>query len=164
MHWNTVFTPSVPLLELFMRGSVIYLAVFAMMRVVGNREAGEFNTADLIVIVIISEAASVGIGGDASSNLDGIILVATILIWSISLDTLGYFVPAVRILLKPKVQALIRDGELQKRTMRRELMTAEEVGTQLRLNGITDISEVHLAFVEPNGAISVIKRRTSPSQ
>lgn len=157
MDWNTVFAPSVPLLELFLRGTIIYLAVFIMMRVVGNREAGEFNTADLIVIVIISEAASVGIGGDANSISDGIILVATILVWSTSLDALGYYVPAVRVLLKPKPQPLICDGQLQKRTMRREFMTRDEVDSELRLNGITDIADVRLAFVEPNGSISVIR-------
>lgn len=157
MDWNTVFAPSVPVLELFLRGTVIYLAVFIMMRVVGNREAGEFNTADLIVIVIISEAASVGIGGDANSISDGIILVATILVWSTSLDALGYYVPAVRVLLKPKPQPLIYDGQLQKRTMRREFMTRDEVDSELRLNGITDIADVRLAFVEPNGSISVIR-------
>ncbi len=42
--------------------------------------------------------------------------------------------------------------------MRRELMTEEEVHSQLRLHGIEDVSTVERAYIEPNGMISVIRR------
>lgn len=37
-------------------------------------------------------------------------------------------------------------------------MTREEALFQLRLHGITELVEVKLAYIEPNGIISVIRR------
>jgi len=158
VSWENVFMPSVPLLESVVRGTVVYLAVFVLMRLAGRRESGELSTTDVIVIVIISEAASVGIGGKANSITDSVVLIAVILLWSVFLDAAGYWWPALGRLLKPKPRPLIRDGMLQRDTMRREFMTLEELRSQLRLHGIEDIAEVERAHVEPNGMISVVTR------
>lgn len=156
--WDTVFLPSVPLLESIVRGTVIYLAVFIMMRFAGRRESGQLSTTDVIVIVIISEAASVGIGGKATSIIDSVVLVAVILLWSVLLDAAGFCWPALGRILKPQSRPLIRNGVLQRDTMRREFMTMEELHSELRLHGIHDIAEVERAHIEPNGMISVVKR------
>jgi len=158
VSWENVFLPSVPLLESVVRGTVIYLAVFILMRLAGRRESGELSTTDVIVIVIISEAASVGIGGKANSITDSVVLIAVILLWSVFLDAAGYWWPTLGRLLKPKPRPLIRDGMLQRDTMRREFMTLEELRSQLRLHGIEDIAQVERAHVEPNGMISVVTR------
>lgn len=40
--------------------------------------------------------------------------------------------------------------------MRRELMTDVEVHAQLRLHGIESLEQVHRAYLEPSGMISVV--------
>ena len=42
--------------------------------------------------------------------------------------------------------------------MRRELITEEEVRSQLRLHGIDDIAQVERAYIEPNGMVSLVRR------
>nr|WP_245530337.1 YetF domain-containing protein [Cellulomonas flavigena] len=42
--------------------------------------------------------------------------------------------------------------------MHREFMTREEVMSQLRLHGITDLADVEQVVLEPNGMISVVRR------
>ncbi|MGW3679021.1 YetF domain-containing protein [Streptomyces prasinus] len=49
-------------------------------------------------------------------------------------------------------------GRLNRRAMRRELMTEEEVRAQLRLHGVDDLSDISRAYLEPNGMISIIRR------
>lgn len=160
MSWESVFMPSTSLLEVFLRGTIMYLAVFVLMRIAGRRESGELNTSDLILVVIISEAASVGIAGENHSIFDGVILVATILFWSIALDAAGYRWTWMSALLKPRPRALIKDGQLDHHTARREFLTKEEILSQLRLNGVEDITDVHRAYIEPNGVISIIPRES----
>ena len=41
--------------------------------------------------------------------------------------------------------------------MRKELITEEELRSQMRLQGITDLKEVKRACLEPTGDISIIK-------
>lgn len=90
MEWADVMLPSTSVLELVLRGTVLYLAVFALMRLVGRRESGELNMGDLILVLIISEAASIGIGGEAHSISDSLIVVVTILAWSLLLDAAAF--------------------------------------------------------------------------
>lgn len=42
--------------------------------------------------------------------------------------------------------------------IRRELMTDEELRSQLRPHGIEDLAEVERANIEPNGQISIVCR------
>jgi uncharacterized membrane protein YcaP (DUF421 family) len=52
----------------------------------------------------------------------------------------------------------VEEGRTSDRVLRRELMTEDEVLTQLRLHGITDLREVHQVLIEPNGMVSVLRR------
>lgn len=158
MSWETVLVPSTSVWELILRGTVIYVAVFTFMRIAGRRESGELNTTDLILVLLISEAASIGIGGEAHSISDSLIVVVTIIVWSIILDAAGFRWKWAAKLLKPKPKPLISEGELDLKTARRELLTRSEIRSALRQQGIDEISDVYKAFVEPNGAISVLER------
>ncbi|MFF0103796.1 YetF domain-containing protein [Streptomyces hirsutus] len=52
---------------------------------------------------------------------------------------------------------LAEDGRLNRRAVRRELMTEEEVMAQLRPQGVSGPSDVTRASLEPNGMISIIR-------
>lgn len=156
--WDSVFLPSTPVLELFVRGTVTFLALLAMMRVVGQRESGGLGLTDLLVVVLVADAASIGLSGDADSIADSFVLVATILLWSVALDALAYRSPRLAAIIKARPRPLIRDGVLDRRVMRREFMSMEEVTSQLRLHGVEDPADVRVAYLEPNGLISIIRR------
>ncbi len=61
-------------------------------------------------------------------------------------------------MLKARPKLLIEDGEPNRKVMRREFMTDEEVASILRLQGIEDIAMVKRARIEPNGMVSVVRR------
>lgn len=155
--WEEMFATTTPLLELFLRGTVTFLALILALRVVGQREAGGLGLTDLLVVVLVADAAGVGLQGDANSITDSFILVGTIFFWSVALDAMSYRWPRFANIVKARPKALIRDGELNRSVMRREFMTRGEVLSQLRLDGITDLEEVKRAYLEPNGLISVVR-------
>ena len=97
-----------------------------------------------------------GTTGEASTIGDGFILVGTILFWSVVLDAISYRWPRLGRILKARPKPLIENGQLNRRVMRRELMTDVEVYAQLRLHGIEHLHQVHRAYLEPNGMISVV--------
>lgn len=156
--WIEMLAPSVPVLEIFTRGTVVFLALVVALRVVGQREVGGLGMNDLLVVVLVVEAAGVGIRGESSSLGDSAILVATVLGWSVAVDALTYRWSWLARLVKASPKAIIRDGVFDRRVMHREFMTRDEVLSQLRLHGITEPEVVHRAYIEPNGMISVIRR------
>ncbi|GAA2404411.1 DUF421 domain-containing protein [Streptomyces glaucosporus] len=155
---SEMFAPDAPLPETVLRGVVIYLALLAMMRVVGQRESGGLGLTDVLIVVLIAEAVSGGLGGDSDSVTDGIVLTAAILVCSVAVDAAAYRFPRFAAVVKASPRPLIRDGRLNRRLMRREFMTTEEVLSQLRLHGVHDPAQVRLAYLEPNGMISVLRR------
>lgn len=156
--WDTVFMFSTSVLEMFLRGTVMYLAVFLLMRFLGRRESGDLNASDMILVVLIAEAASPGLGGEASSIFDSLVVVATVLFWATLLDMGSYRWTWLDNLTAPRPRPLIKDGEIVQKTARREFLTKDEILSQLRLNGFQELSEVKAAYLEPSGQISFVPR------
>ncbi len=77
IDWEGAFSPELPL-ELILRGSLIYLALFALLRFVLKREAGAVGITDLLVVVLIADAAQSAMAGSYTSLPDGLVLVGTI--------------------------------------------------------------------------------------
>lgn len=156
--WIGVLVPSLPLGELFVRGTVTYVGLVLLLRVVGRREAGGLGMTDLVVVLLVVNAASTGLTGDGETLGDGFVLVVTVLAWSVALDALSYRWSHLGRLFKAPPRVLIEDGRLNRRVMLRELMSEEEVQSQLRLHGIHDVDKVEQAWIEPSGMVSVVLR------
>ena len=83
-------------------------------------------------------------------------LVLTIVFWDIFLNWLSYRFKMFEHLLSPAPLQLVKNGRMNRRNMRREFITEEEL-TGLRQQGVAQLVEVKEAFLEANGEISVVK-------
>jgi uncharacterized membrane protein YcaP (DUF421 family) len=158
VDWHKLFVPSTPVLETVLRGTLMYLALFVLMRSVLQRETGSVRLTDLLVIVLLADAAQNALADDYASIPDGILLVATILFWSRALNWLTFRFRPLERLLHPAPLPLARDGRLLRRNMARELVTEEELMSQLRLQGVDDLAEVKAVHMEGDGRFSVVLR------
>ena len=156
--WRQMFVPSVSPLELVIRGSIMYLAILAAMRIF-RRQAGSLNTADLLVVVLVADAAQNGMASQYQSVTDGLILVATIYLWNYLLDVAAFRWRPVHKLLNPAPLPLVRDGQVQRRNMRHEMLTLDDLMEQLREQGVDRLSEVRYCCLEGDGRLSVIRKK-----
>lgn len=155
--WGSLFSTTVPVVELILRGGGIFLAILVLMRLTGQRESGGLGLTDVLLVVLVAEAAAPGLHGEAVSITDSIVMVITILVLDIGVDAAAYRWPALGRLLKSQPKLLIRDGRTNRKVMRRELITHDEIESILRLQGIEDIRTVKRANLEPNGMVSVLR-------
>ncbi len=158
INWAGVFSFDTPVLEIIVRGSLTYLALLVMMRVVLKRQSGSLGITDVLVIVLIADASQNAMAGSYNSVPDGILLVSTLIFWNFALDWLGYRIPFIERLLTPSPLMLVLNGKMLRRNMREELVTVDDLMSQLRLQGIDDIEQVKRAFLESDGKFSVIKK------
>lgn len=159
VDWRTLFTPEHSVFEMVVRGTLIYLALFIIMRLFGRRQSGSLSTADLLVVVLIADAAQNGLAHEYKSVTEGVALVVTIVAWDMAIDWASFRFPALRPVLSPPALPLIKNGVLQRRNMRKEMVTEDELLSLLRQEGVESPSAVKLAQLEVDGKISVLKRK-----
>ncbi len=158
IDWTSLFVPSVKISEIVVRGTVMYLLIFAFFRFL-RREAGSLSIPDVLFVVLVADASQNALSGGYTSITEGALLVATIGFWDFALDWVGYHVPWMRRFVLPAPLPLIINGRLLRRNMRHEMITEDELKGFLREQGVEDINEVQKCFLEGDGRISVIKKK-----
>jgi uncharacterized membrane protein YcaP (DUF421 family) len=156
INWHDIFVPSGSLLELIVRGSLMYLLILGAFRVF-RRDAGSLAMSDLLVVVLIADAAQNGMAGEYKSLTEGVVLVATIFAWNYSLDWLAYHNRFMYWLLHAPPLLLVNRGTIQHRNLRAQLMTRQDLHEQLREQGVETLADVKSCWLESDGRLSVIK-------
>jgi uncharacterized membrane protein YcaP (DUF421 family) len=159
---GAALTPDVNILETVVRGVVMYLAIFVMLRVILRGRSSAVTVSDLLVFVLVSDAAQNAMAANYISITNGIVLVGTIFLTSFAVDWLAFRFPRVQQFVHPERKPLVVDGRVVRRTLQDELMTEPELMTQLRVNGVEEIGDVKAAYLEGNGEVSVIKYAGGP--
>lgn len=156
--WGALFSIGVQPLELVVRGTAMYWFLFLLFRFVLRRDVGSIGIADVLLLVLIADAAQNAMAGSYESITEGCLLVATIVGWNWLMDFATWRFASLRRLLEPRPLPLVRDGQLLRRNMRREFITVEELMSQLRQHGLDSLEQVKTAIMENDGQISVIRR------
>ena len=157
MDWKSIFLPDTSLFEIILRGSIMYIALFAMLRIVLKRQTGTLGMTDLLLITLLADASQNAMAGEYKSIPDGIVLVGTIISWNYLFDWLSYKSEWFGRLIEPPPLPLIKNGRMLRRNMRHELITEAELIMELREQGLDDVSKVKESFIESDGRISVIQ-------
>lgn len=154
---SDLFVLQTPLWELVLRGTVVYLAISVLMRVIPKRHAGKLSQMDLIALVIVGDLAGYAIVGDDTATLDVLVMVAIVLIWSYLVNVIEYYVPRLRHVSEHSPTLLIHDGRILKENLRKEKITEEELRATLRKCGVDSVERVRLGVLEVDGEISVVE-------
>lgn len=158
LNWHDIFAPSVPFLEIILRGTIVYLVLFALLRFTFRRIGGNIGLGDVLMIALVAAAAQNAIAREHHSVTDGLILIATIAFWNYALDWLGQHVAWVQRFYHPPPLLLAKNGRLLHKNMRQELITEDELMTHLRREGIQSLTDVTEAYMEGDGSISITPR------
>jgi uncharacterized membrane protein YcaP (DUF421 family) len=159
-----LFEVHVPVAELVLRGTLVYWLLFLIFRFVLRRDVGAVGIADILLLVIVADAAQNAMSGGYDTFTEGAILVLTIVAWNWLLDFLSFRFAIVRRFASPDRMTLVQRGVPQRRNLRREFITMDELHEKLREQGIEKLSDVKVAYLEGDGQISVIRNSEPPEQ
>jgi uncharacterized membrane protein YcaP (DUF421 family) len=153
-----LFAVHVSVPELVLRGTLVYWLLFLIFRFVLRRDVGALGVADILLLVIVADAAQNAMAGGYDTFAEGAILVLTIVAWNWLLDFLAFHFAPVRRFASPSRLTLVSRGIPNLRHMRREYISLSELKEKLREQGVEDLREVKVAYLEGDGQISVIRR------
>lgn len=137
---------------------IIFLWLFAMARVMGQRQISQMTLFDFTVAITIGSVA----GGALASTQSGTVGPLTVIAVVAGLNVL-IALPAMRFsklrrVFQGEPLVLVKDGRLMENTMRRARLNLDHLLECVRLSGIAGLSDVEFAVLEPSGRVSVMPR------
>ena len=138
------------------RTLILYIFIIFSMRLMGKRQFGELQPAELVITVLISEIAAIPL--QDSDIPFGNSLVAVVLLVSLEIINSVFCMKnsKFRTLLQGNSVIVIRDGVIDQKQLKRLRFTVDDLLDQLRQKDVFDISDVRYAIVETNGQLSVM--------
>lgn len=137
---------------------MVYVGVLVLVRLSGKRTIGEFSPFDVIVLLLLAEAAQGALTGGEESVQGGLLAIATLIL----LNYLVAFATARSNRLESLVEGnpvtLIRNGVTREDALRRNNIPQGDLMEAMRAHEIAHVSEVEWAVLEPDGEISFFKR------
>lgn len=138
-----------------LRSVLTYAALLIALRLFGKREVGQFTLYDLVFVLLVANALQPAMTGPDTSLTGGFVLI-------IALVGTNYLVgrfdrmPRFHRLFTPPPAIIVRDGQYLQNVMKKEGVDEPEVEMSMREHGITDMKDVQLAVLEPDGTISIV--------
>ncbi|TAM60738.1 DUF421 domain-containing protein [bacterium] len=156
--WHDLLALGGPWWSIPLRTAVVYLVLLIGVRITGKRQIGQMTLFDLVLLLMISNAVQNAMTGPDTSLTGGIVAATVLLVANGAVSRLTYYSRRARALVEGEPTVVVRDGVIQERNTRRELVTPEEIETAMREHGIHDLGEIGLAVLEVDGSISVIPK------
>lgn len=138
------------------RTIILYLLIIVGIRLLGKRQLGELEPAELTLALIIADLASVPMQDNGIPLLTGIIPIVVLLCLATILSVLSARSIRFRTLLCGRPSIVISDGVIAERELRRNRLTVDELLEELRILGHFDLRTIKFAVLESNGKLSVL--------
>ena len=145
-----------PYLDIILRSAAVYFFMVIALRIFGKKELSQLNTADVILILLISNSVQNAMVGSNSSLFGG--LVAALVLFSINfiLKKIMYNSKSFNDFIQDKPEILIHNGKIDFKALAKLEITSDELDEVIREHGVESCKDVKLAMMEIDGNISVI--------
>lgn len=144
-------------MEIIVRATIIYFFLWAITRGVGKRELSEMTAFELILLVTMGDLIQQGATQEDMSLTGAALAVATLALWISIFAYLSWRFWRLRPALEGVPVIVIRDGRPLDDVLEIERLTLEEVCEEARNQGITDLADVRMGVLEPDGKFSFLR-------
>ena len=147
--------------SIFVRTVIIYIFLTFSLKIMGKRQIGQLEVTDLVTTFMLSEIATLPIENTDIPLINAIIPITILLTFEVLSSAIQLKFPKLKNLFSSRPGYLIKKGKVMQSEMYKNRISADELISELRQNGITDISEAEYVIIEPDGKLSVIPKATS---
>lgn len=143
---------------LLIRSIALYIILLLAMKLMGKRQLGQLQPFELVVILVISEMASMAMQSTSATLFSSLLPIATITLLQILISVLNLKSEKLRALFCGKPVFLIRRGVLQERSMAQLHLNLNDIEEMSRAQGYFDLSAIENAIMETNGQLSIMPK------
>ncbi len=144
-------------MEIILRSTLIYFFLWAVARGVGKRELSEMTAFELILLVVMGDLIQQGATQEDMSLTGAVLAVGTLAMWILVFSYLSWRFRGMRSAMEGVPVVVIRCGQPLDEVLSIERLTLDEICEAARNQGITDLAEVEIGVLEPDGKFSFLK-------
>lgn len=145
-----------PYLDIVIRSAAVYLFMVIALRLFGKKELSQLNTADVILILLISNSVQNAMVGNNTTLWGGLAAATVLFAINFILKKLMYRYKKFGELMLEKPEILIHNGTLDFKNLSKLDITSDELKEAMREHGVESFKDVKLAMLEIDGNISII--------
>ncbi|MFD0714003.1 DUF421 domain-containing protein [Paenibacillus sp. GCM10027626] len=139
----------------------MYVTIFLIIRLMGKREIGKQSVFDLVIFVMMAEMAAIVIEDTKRPFMHGLLPILVLLIVQVCLALISLKSRRLRLLFDGKPTILVDRGQLNRKAMRKQRYSLDDLMQQMRENQIATMKDVDFAVLEPSGKLSIIKKESA---
>jgi len=143
------------------RTTILYLLVVISFRIMGKKQVGELQPAELAIAIIMSELASIPMQNTDIPLLYGIIPILTLISLEIFLSVIALKSNNFRKIITGTPNIVIYNGRIVEKELYKLRYNLDDLMEELRLNGYANPKDIDFAIAETNGKLSVIPKPES---
>lgn len=148
--WHDLVHMGISPAEKAVRTVAVYGALLVLLHLAGKRQLAQLNSFDLVVLLLLSNVVQNAVIGNDNSLSGGLLGAAILLAVNYALVRAAFMSPRFGKTLQGGSTTLYEDGRLDRRALRREAITAEELVAGLRRQGL-ELRDVERVDLEPEG-------------
>jgi uncharacterized membrane protein YcaP (DUF421 family) len=145
-----------PYLDIVIRSVSVYLFMVIALRIFGKKQLSQLNTADVILILLISNSVQNAMVGNNTSLYGGMVAALALFLINFIFKRVMLKSNFVKNLVQDTPEILIHNGKIAFETISRLGITNDELQEAMREHGVEYYKEVKLAMFEIDGSISII--------
>jgi uncharacterized membrane protein YcaP (DUF421 family) len=140
-----------------LRGMIVYLFLFLVLRIMGKRSLSETTTFDFVVLLIISEVTQQAMIDGDNSLTGAIILISTLLGMDLFFTLMKKPFKLFERVVEGTPLIIVDHGKPLKKRMDKTKIDEEDIMQAARFNqGLETMDQIKYAVLEKNGSISII--------
>ncbi len=145
-----------PYLDIIIRSVSVYLFMIIALRIFGKKELSQLNTADVILILLISNSVQNAMVGSNTSLLGGIVAAFALFLINIIFKKTMLHSKFIKEMLQDKPEILVHNGKIEFNALSKLGISSDELQEAMREHGVEFYKDVKLAMFEIDGSISII--------
>lgn len=146
------------ILQMSLRAGLIFFLTLLTVRLAGRRAFGMQSPFDTVVSLLLGATLSRAIVG-ATSFVGVLAACGVLVVLHRLLAWLSVNRPAIGVFINGQSRLIYSNGNYHHKTMQQALVSKTDLDAAIRQNAnVHSLTEVSMAYLEPNGEISVVKK------
>lgn len=142
------------MLQILIKGILIYFIVLLIIRFMGKREIGQLSVFDFAILLIVADILVMGLSNEHPFYYYIIVIVSLSLIQKIIALLMMKWVN-LRKVIDGNQSVIMMNGKLNIKEMKKQNYNIDDLIVQMRIKNISSLSEIKYLILETNGEISI---------